>query len=205
MIAISATLLQFGIAAAALAAALAAPAHAQQLSGQNTGALTFSTHKPSAQGKLTVTSESFAAGGEIPLAHSAYGDNRSPQLSWTPGPAGTVSYVVILEDPDLGPERPPYLHWILGDLTAETTSLPAGLAETPLGAFQTGPQHAPQQAAYFGPRPPSGVHNYTFQVFALDKRLRLYDGSTLADVKAAMEGHVLASGVLQASYAAPAR
>lgn len=192
-----------GIAALALVTTLAAPVMAQTLSGQNTAALTITTHKPASGATLDVTSASFPAGAAIPLEHSAYGDNRSPQLSWSAGPAGTVSYVVIMEDPDLGPTRPPYLHWIIGDLTARTTSLPEGLVETPMGAFQTGASIAQNKTIYFSPRPPSGVHTYTFQVFALDKRLGLYDGSPLKDVQAAMKDHVLASGVLQATYAAP--
>lgn len=204
MIAMTATMLQVGVAAVALVLALAGPAHAQ-LAGENASALTVNDGKLKSTGQLAVTSQSFAAGAEIPLEFSAYGANRSPQLSWTAGPEGTVSYVVIMEDPDLGATRPPYLHWIVGDLTAATTSLPAGLTQTPDGAFQSSAQHQLDKAVYFGPRPPSGVHNYTFQVFALDKRLGLYDGSTLADVRAAMEGHVLASGVLQATYAAPPR
>ncbi len=147
---------------------------------------------------IDVTSETFAAGQAIPLENSAYGDNFSPQLSWGAGPEGTQSYVVIMEDPDL-PGRPPFLHWIIGDLPADMTSLPAGLVETPEGAFQTGVRGA----TYFGPRPPSGLHNYTFQVFALDERLELDDGAKLDDVKAKMTGHALAVGVLQGTYAAP--
>ncbi|MDZ4761131.1 MAG: YbhB/YbcL family Raf kinase inhibitor-like protein [Alphaproteobacteria bacterium] len=185
-----------------LAASVATPAMGQ-LAGQNTAGLTINATKPANDSKLTVTSRSFEAGGAIPLKYSAYGDNVAPELSWSAGPAGTMSYIVIVEDPDLGPTRPPYLHWILGDLTATTTSLTEGLTQTPMGGFQTGASIGQNKLVWFGPRPPSGVHNYTFQVFALDKRLGLYDGSTVKDVRAAMDGHVLASGVLQATYAAP--
>lgn len=147
---------------------------------------------------IDVMSETFAAGDAIPLENSAYGDNVSPQVSWSAGPEGTMSYTLVMEDPDL-PGNPPFLHWIVGDIPADVTSLEAGFAAAPEGAFQTGVR----DNSYFGPRPPSGVHNYTFQVFALDKMLELEDGATLDLVKAAMEGHVLAAGALQATYAAP--
>ena len=147
---------------------------------------------------LEVTSSTFAAGEAIPLANSAYGDNRSPQISWSKGPEGTQSYVLIMEDPDL-PGRPPFLHWIIGDLPASTTSLEAGMPEAPVGAFQTGVR----DNSYFGPRPPSGVHNYTFQVFALDSMLDLEDGTKLEVVQGKMEGHMLAAGALQGTYTAP--
>ncbi len=198
------------LTAAAIAFAITAPAmtpamaqNAGGLAGATASQLTINTIPAKGGAKLTVSSETFANGAAIPLANSAYGDNKSPQLSWSKGPAGTVSYVVIMEDPDLGPTRPPFLHWIIGDLTAETTSLPGGLTETPMGAFQTGVR--PNQNAYFGPRPPSGAHNYTFQVFALDKRIGLYDGSKLDEVKERIKDHVLASGALQGVYTAPAQ
>jgi Raf kinase inhibitor-like YbhB/YbcL family protein len=193
-----------GLAAAAVVAALAAPASAQ-LAGQSAAALTINTHPAKDGDKLTVTSTSFKAGAAIPKKYSAFDANVAPALSWSAGPAGTVAYVVIVEDPDLGATRPPYLHWILGDLTAKTTSVSEGLKETPMGGFQTGASIGENKLAWFGPKPPAGTgtHHYTFQVFALDKRLGLYDGSTLKDVQAAMKDHVLASGAIQATYDAP--
>jgi Raf kinase inhibitor-like YbhB/YbcL family protein len=107
--------------------------------------------------------------------------------------------LVILEDPDVGAEKP-FTHWIIGNLPGTTTSLPEGLTASPGGAFQTGVRGN----SYFGPRPPSGVHHYTFQVFALDTKLNLKDGAKLAEVQGAMIEHVLASGAVQATYAGPA-
>ncbi len=147
---------------------------------------------------IDVESESFASGEAIPLEFSAYGDNRSPQISWEAGPAGTESYTLIMEDPDL-PGRPPFLHWVLGDIPEDVTRLEAAFATAPEGAFQTGVR----ENVYFGPRPSSGVHNYTFQLFALDQELGLVDGATRDEVEAAMQGHVLAAGALQATYTAP--
>lgn len=192
-----------GLAAISAAIVLAGVAHAQ-LAGVTVEKLTIATQPAKDGAKLTVTSTSFKPGASIPLANSAFGDNKSPQLSWSKGPEGTVSYLIVMEDPDVGP-RQPYLHWIIGDLTATTTRLPEGLTATPEGAFQTSASIATNKTQYFGPRPPSGLHNYTFQVFALDTSLRLYDGSKLSDVQEAMSGHVLASGALQGTYAAPAK
>jgi hypothetical protein len=56
---------------------------------------------------------------------------------------------------------------------------------------------------YYGPRPPAGggVHNYHFQVFALDTRLTLGDEATREQVVEALRGHVLAFGELVGWYA----
>src|SRR6516164_10329900 len=55
---------------------------------------------------LSVTSTSFPDGGEVPLKHSFYGDNKSPEFTfnWTLGgapgaaPEGLQTYAVIFHD-----------------------------------------------------------------------------------------------------------
>ena len=190
-------------AAVALLAAVGATTAIAQTAGATAALLTIHSVPAKNLAKLTVTSPAFTAGQPIPLANSAYGDNRMPGLSWTAGPAGTKSYVVILEDPDAGPQRP-FLHWIAANIPATMTSLPAGMTTAPAGSgiIQTGVRG---QAQYFGPRPPAGgPHNYTFQVFALDTMVSGADGITLADLKTQMQGHVLASGYLVGTYTGPA-
>jgi Raf kinase inhibitor-like YbhB/YbcL family protein len=193
-----------GVAALGLATALMAGAasaqQSQTLLGATARQLTVATIEPKDHAALKVTSTSFTAGGEIPKANSAYGANKSPQLSWTGAPKGVATFLVILEDPDVGVEKP-FTHWIIGNLPPTTTSLPEGLTASPPGAFQTGVRGN----SYFGPRPPSGVHHYTFQVFALDAKLNLKDGAKLPEVQGAMTEHVLASGALQGTYAGPAK
>jgi Raf kinase inhibitor-like YbhB/YbcL family protein len=187
------------ICAAAVALALAGAAGAQP-AGTRQEMLTYSMEPARAGARLTVTSPAFKQGGAIPLANSAYGQNQMPGLSWTAGPAGTKSYLVIVEDPD-APTARPYLHWIAANIPASTTTLPPAMVGLP-GIIQASGQRTLNQ--YFGPRPPSGVHNYNFQVFALDTTITGQDGVALADVQAQMKGHVLASGVLAGTYAAPA-
>ena len=53
-------------------------------------------------------------------------------------------------------------------------------------------------AGYMGPCPPSGRHRYRFNVYALDRS----PGAprTRADFEAAIQGHVLAHGLLVGTY-----
>src|SRR5690606_5997302 len=98
--------------------------------------------------------------GEIAERFSGYGDNVSPALSWTAGPEGTASYVVIVEDP-----LPNFvvLHWLVYNIPASVTSLPEGI---PAGPTIPGIEGAVQAAniagavSYLGPRPPDGTHTY---------------------------------------------
>src|SRR5690606_13206967 len=61
---------------------------------------------------LDVSSSAFTAGGAIPQTFAAEGEDISPPLQWQPGPEGTVSYAVFMEDPDVT-ENPPFVHWQL--------------------------------------------------------------------------------------------
>lgn len=152
---------------------------------------------------LTVTSPSFDAGERIPEDHAAEGDNASPALRWSAGPAGTQSYVVLMEDPDVSTE-PPFLHWALYNVPADVMMLEEGIPghpklSVPMDALQ-GPNDY-GSLGYFGPRPPVGeTHTYHVQVFALDTVLPLQFGASRTELLEAMEGHVLAAGDLVGTY-----
>ena len=161
---------------------------------------------PELRGKATlkVSSGSFAPGGNIPDASSAYDANQSPEISWSGAPKGTKSFVLMMEDPDALSPRP-FPHWLVANLPATATRLGAGV---PAGENVQGVDGASQGAgatselAYYGPRPPAGdtPHHYHFQVFALDARLELPSGFNRAALLAAMRGHVLASGEVVGVY-----
>lgn len=159
-------------------------------------------------GLLAVSSPSFEHEAPIPDRHSAYHAGRSPALEWTAGPEGTVSYALMLEDPD-APGGAPYVHWVLYNVPATVTRLAEGLPDDaaldePSGALQGANTRG--TLGYFGPRPPKshGAHRYCFEVFALDTALDLAPGAEANELKGAMRGHVLAHGVLTGRYAARA-
>lgn len=175
--------------------------------GSMAGRQTITSTLPEAQSApsaVTVRSDAFAANGPIPEANSAYGQDLSPALSWSGVPAGAKSVVLMMEDPDAsGPK--PFVHWLVANLPANVTSLPASLpkveslAQT-AGATQ-GANHT-GRLGYYGPHPPSGEppHRYHFQVFALDTVLRLPTGFNRNALIEAMRGHVLAKGELVGTY-----
>jgi Raf kinase inhibitor-like YbhB/YbcL family protein len=153
--------------------------------------------------KITLTSTSIKAGQTIVDDYSQNGANKSPQLSWTAGPAATKSYVVVAQDTTTA-NATPIQHWILWNIPANVMSLPEGV---PIGVNVANPAGAMQataggNAGYRGPKPPAGtVHNYVFQVFALDTTLTGLD--TMVNAPAlitAMTGHVLAAGSFSAPY-----
>jgi Raf kinase inhibitor-like YbhB/YbcL family protein len=156
---------------------------------------------------IVVTSPSVASGQAIPLAHADYGEKTSPALQWKGVPATARSLVLLMEDPDAR-EPKPFVHWILFNLPATVTDLREALPPTPRlpqldGALQG--RNSRGSIGYFGPRPPKGdpPHHYHFQLFALDAALSLDPGATRAQILEAMKGHVVASGSLVGTFAAP--
>lgn len=193
--------MRFSIPAIALALVLAAPANSQSTS--EGGALLAKQMVPSRQNaRLTVRSTSFIGGGSIPERHAKNGDNVSPPLTWTKGPQGTRSYVIIAED--TGSKRDqPIVHWMLYNLDGSVTQIDSdmGKAASPgSGASQV--KNSEGTVGYSGPvsgEDRSGT--YHFQVFALNAKLDIDPASADRNtVLAAMKGKVLASGDLIGRY-----
>jgi Raf kinase inhibitor-like YbhB/YbcL family protein len=151
---------------------------------------------------LHVSSPAFSEGGAIPDYYTSHGENRSPTLKWSNGPAETQSYVVICDDPDAPAGT--WVHWVVYDIPAATLELPEGApAKETLGNGAKQGTNDFRRIGYYGPRPPSGIHHYCFKVYALNRMLDARPGLTKAEVLRAMEGHVLARGELKGRYQQP--
>jgi para-nitrobenzyl esterase len=146
--------------------------------------------------KLQVRTPAWSDGGDIPYENTQYRTNTFPGLTWSAGPAGTKSYTVIMQDTDGVARGAPILHWTLYNISASTTSLPAGMPATgnPPGSSY-GPNYRGTSQPYLGPRTPAGPkHHYHLQVFALDNSLTADPAITYDALVRQMNGHVLASG-----------
>jgi para-nitrobenzyl esterase len=161
---------------------------------------------PAAGGaKLSVTTPAFSAGGDIPFENTQYRGNVFPGLSWSSGPSGTKSYVIIMQDADAMMRGGPILHWTMVNIPASVTKLDAGMSVPPAGA-QYGPNMRGPNQPYAGPRTPAGPkHRYHLQVFALNVTIAPDATATYDGLIGAMKGHVLASGeVIGLGQVAPA-
>ena len=148
-------------------------------------------------------STSFEHNGPIPVRYTCDGDNASPELHWTNTPAGTMSFVLIMDDPDAPDPRAPrtkWVHWVLYNLPPELSALSENIdgGKLPPGAL-AGMNDA-RRAAYDGPCPPVGRHRYFFKLYALDAMLPDLHQPTKARVESAMKGHVLAEALLIGTY-----
>jgi Raf kinase inhibitor-like YbhB/YbcL family protein len=176
---------------------------------ESEGVIAMERAETRAELELSVTSPAFQPGTAIPAPYSGYGERFSPSLDWSGAPAGTRSFVLLMEDPDAKSPKP-YVHWLLYNLPAETTRLPESVPtqprlEEPEGALQG--RNSRGQTGYVGPRPPEGdpPHHYHFQVFALDSVLTVPPGADRETVLRAMDGHVVARGDLVGTFQHPRR
>ncbi len=147
--------------------------------------------------QLRLTSPAFTEGGAIPAMYTCDGENISPPLTWEPGPAGTAAWVLIAEDPDARL----WVHWLVVDLPADTTSLPEGVSgNLPTPAVEGETDSGP--AADGGPCPPPGRSIGTaFTLYALSGPLVQGAQLTATQVRAEMFGKVLGEGTLTGRYA----
>ena len=189
----------------------------------------------------TTIPDEFAFGVPAPQDHMALGQNRSPHLKWSGAPAGTKSFAVLCVDVDVptvfdnfnvegktmdkAMPRQPFMHWVLADVSAKVTELPAGAESDgvvpkgkPVGKSKFGvrganayggfmadnPDMAGDYGGYDGPCPPWNdelVHRYEFRVIALDvPTLGLAGVFSGEQALAKMKGHILAEAKLTGLY-----
>ena len=172
--------------------------------------LAFEVGAQDAPETISVTSSAFDHHGMVPEANSAYGDNVSIDLSWTDLPEGTQQLALICDDPivvEIGMMEQPFVHWVMYNIPASASGLPAGLpsdATLEMNGLEGAVNglNGLRRSGYFGPRPPANgqLHAYHFRVYALDDALNLEPGLGKAELLDAMEGHVLATGMLMGHY-----
>jgi Raf kinase inhibitor-like YbhB/YbcL family protein len=149
---------------------------------------------------LNVSSPAFGDGERIPVQYTADGDNMSPPLRWSGAPDGVVEYAVICEDPDA--PRGTFTHWVIYGIPANYDHLDDGImqiSELDNRAMQG--KNSAGGIGYTGPSPPPGKpHHYEFKVYALSAKLDLPAGITKEELRKAMEGYVLAKGMITGLY-----
>jgi len=179
----------------------------QALSGVRAGADKLAIARPelgTAFPALDLTSPAFADGARLPDRFTADGEGVSPPLTWGAAPAGTALFALLVEDAD-APAPQPLVHAVIWGIAADAGRLEEGAI---VGDGAGSPDRDVGRNSYLRegwlpPDPPTGhgAHRYVFQLFALGPDVGV-PGETpgRTAIIEAMAGHVLAAGVLTATY-----
>lgn len=150
--------------------------------------------------KFSLTSPAFGDHERIPDKYTCDGADLSPPLHWEGHPKETVSFVLIVDDPDAPAGT--FTHWVIYNIPGDVNKLEEGVPQVeklPFGALQGVNDF--NQIGYGGPCPPSGKpHRYVFKMYALDTVLDLGPGASKDEVLKAMSEHILAEATLTGIY-----
>src|SRR5258708_14682155 len=159
---------------------------------------------------LIMTTTAWEDGGVIPDKYTmAAGANAvSPKLDWSQVPPGTQSFVLLMHDPEpvlAKGSKMDITHWLIWNIPGTSTGLAEGVAQ---GELADGSRQVSLRSnAYMGPGAgPGPYHHYTFELYALDTKLEVPQGTpqqaadTRMAVVNAMDGHVLGKAVLVARF-----
>ena len=159
---------------------------------------------------LLMTTTAWEDGGVIPNKYTqAAGPMAvSPELKWSQVPPGTQSFVLLLHDPEPVLNKQSKMdvtHWLIWNIPGTSTGLPEGVAQ---GELPDGSRQVSLRAnGFMGPGAgPGPYHHYTFELYALDTKLEVPQGTpqqaadTRTAVVNAMDGHVLGKAILVARF-----
>jgi Raf kinase inhibitor-like YbhB/YbcL family protein len=124
----------------------------------------------------------------------------SPHLAWSGTPAGTVSFALIVDDPDA--PGGVFTHWIVFNIPSTANELRegAGNSTSPASSALHG-KNDMRKDLYGGPCPPPGnAHHYRFTLYAIDTTLDLAEGASKQQVLEAIEGHVIGRSTLTGTF-----
>ncbi|MDF2821196.1 MAG: hypothetical protein K0R15_1637 [Clostridiales bacterium] len=142
--------------------------------------------------EFDITSTSLRDDGKwLSIITKSKGENKSPQLSWTPVENATC-YGIYMFDTSAGN----WLHWIAKDVTE--TELEMGVEI--------------ENSKYVGPYPPGGTHTYEITIFAFKASPDSYPGTfdssnsnldtiiSKLDTSNGVSGNIIAISVLSGTY-----
>ena len=150
----------------------------------------------SAASSIALTSTAFNENEVIPAVHTCLGTDISPELNWSGNLESTVSFSLILDDPDA---QDGFTHWLIYNIPGSTRSLPQNVSTVvnlPDGSIQL--VNSFFKTGYSGPCPPER-HQYNFTIYALNENLPTSINNK-SQLESAMTGKIIAQDTYSGFY-----
>lgn len=146
---------------------------------------------------FTLSSPSFTPGDKLKPEYTCDGLGIFPGLTWANVPANAQSLVLIVSDPDAPTGT--FYHWVVYNIPPTAGTFSKSNPILPIGAVVA--KNSSDKNNYVPPCPPKGsAHRYSFSLNALDAVLILPAGADANTVISAIQGHVVGSADLTATY-----
>jgi Raf kinase inhibitor-like YbhB/YbcL family protein len=148
---------------------------------------------------VLVSSPAFSNGSYIPVEYTCDGADISPPLEWRGAPPGARAFAVVVVDVDApGGE---FVHWVLYNIPANVTRLPAGIPREPVTPRGWQAVNDFGRVGWGGPCPPPGrPHRYVFRVYAVSAPVDITPGAPARRVLAELTRLAVACGELVGLY-----
>lgn len=143
---------------------------------------------------MLFTSPAFQNFQIIPKKYTCDGDGDHPPFAIGDISEDAKSLVLIVDDPDAPGGT--YDHWVVWNISPETREIEED--SVPEGAIEG--MNSAGEVGWVAPCPPSGIHHYRFNLYALSKTLQLSSGADRDTVERAMEDFVIERAELVGQY-----
>jgi len=145
---------------------------------------------------FSLHSTGFNEGEKLNPVYTCDGKDISPELKWDHAPLKTVSFALILSDPDA--PNGTFYHWALFNIPRTVNTI----SENSVVPFAKIAKNSWGQSQYNGPCPPKGSeHRYIFSLYALDTMLKLDSDADALSLLNAIQNHVLGVAEVKTKYA----
>lgn len=135
---------------------------------------------------MKIISSAFEDKQLLPEKYTCVEKGVTPPLQFSEIPVNAKSLALILDDPDAVGGN--FAHWVVYNIPVNVSEFAENTKPSGVEGVNSG-----GRSGYYPPCPPSGtgVHRYTFKLYALDTEMNLSGSVDKKAVENAMQGHIL--------------
>jgi Raf kinase inhibitor-like YbhB/YbcL family protein len=175
-----------------------------QLASFDAGAAQDAAAEAAPAAPFELKSTAFEEGTDLPARFTCNGTNVSPPLAWGPGPAGTLSYALVVNDTTFK-----FLHSVMVDIPASTLALPENVQKKSQPAEPAGSRQVKSYSGTFGyagpcpPKPEEHVYEFVLYALSVETLPAVTETSTLKATEAEVKKNALGEVRLTVKYKQP--